>query len=282
MENLNSSQQEVLQQLLSLDLDKIVVEGQYKWGDEFQRVIVGMLLCDRFFTVQAEGLIKPTYFTNEVHQLTVRLLFDYWYKYKTLPSKIFLAEEISQRLKDKDSAVRLIYLGELNNIYDFYTRGGVGDLLPNLDSREAILDKITAFAKTMAMKGAFYQSFQEIRRNPESEEVWAKVDELYRNARAVDRKIDIGLNYFETLEERYARLSDVSQSEDFFSLGLPEINQSLQGGGLKRGEIGAVMGLPGTGKSLCLVLATIENLARGHKVLYITTEMDQDSGWHSF
>jgi hypothetical protein len=276
MENLNANQQEVLQQLLSLDLDKIAIEGQYRFGEDFQRVIVGMLLCDRFFTVQAEGLIKPDYFTNETHRLVVRLLFEYWYKYKTLPSRVFLTEELTQRLREKESAVCLIYLGELNNIYDFYTRGGVGDLVPGLDSREAILDKIVAFAKTQAIRGAFYQSFNEIKRNPESEEVWTKVDEYYRQARSVDRKIDIGLDYFQTLEERYARLAETGEHDEFFSLGFPEINNCLQGGGLKRGEIGAVMGLPGTGKSLCLVLASIENMLKGHKVLYITTEMDQD------
>ncbi len=268
--------EELIQKLLKLDPDKPDLEFTYKWGEEFQRIILGMLLCDRFFTLQAEGLIKPKYFTNEVHQLVCQLLMDYWVQYKNLPSKIFLAEEVRQRLREKDSAMQLIYLGELNSIYDFYSQGGVGDIVPGLDSREAILDKITAFAKAMATRTAFYHSLKEISRAPEAEETWAKVDELYKQARSVDRKTDMGLYYFEDLEARYERLAKVEEEEDVFTLGFGSINAALHGGGCKRGEIAAVMGLPGTGKSLCLVLASMDNLLRGHKVLYVTTEMDQD------
>ena len=41
------------------------------------------------------------------------------------------------------------------------------------------------------------------------------------------------------------------------------------------GQIASWIGLPGTGKSLALVKAAVENVKLGHKVLYITLEMDE-------
>jgi hypothetical protein len=44
---------------------------------------------------------------------------------------------------------------------------------------------------------------------------------------------------------------------------------------LFHGQIGAWIGLPGTGKSLALVKAAVANVLLGHKVLYLTMEMDE-------
>jgi hypothetical protein len=49
----------------------------------------------------------------------------------------------------------------------------------------------------------------------------------------------------------------------------------LTGGGLFAGQIAAWIGLPGTGKSLALVKSAVANVLLGHKVLYLTMEMDE-------
>lgn len=281
MDKLNDQDQAILNSLV--DPDKTGDEPKYPFDDDFLRVVLGTLLCNRYFIAQGASLIKPIYFRSEIHQVICRTLFTYYDQYKQQPSKIFLRELVDEYLKKRYSnqedtyrAIRLIYQTEINLVYDYYTKGGVGNMMPLCDSPEAILDKITSFAKTQAIKIAFAKSVDLIRRNPESDETFDKIDLLYKEARLVNRNIDLGLNYFETLEERYARTQDNVEKAETFCTGFRSIDNGLMGGGLVRGEMGAWMGASGTGKSLALTWASVCNVQKGKKVLYISTEMDPD------
>jgi hypothetical protein len=77
------------------------------------------------------------------------------------------------------------------------------------------------------------------------------------------------------IDEMFRRMDDVFVGKDRFTSGFPAIDNALTGGGLFAGQIASWIGLPGTGKSLALVKAAVENVLLGHKVLYITLEMDE-------
>ena len=109
---------------------------------------------------------------------------------------------------------------ELGLVYDYYTKGGVGNMMPMMDSPEAILDRITNFAKIQAIKSAFSRSVDLMRSNPEGDDTWDKIDQFYKEARLVNRQVDLGLNYFETLEERYARLAQDADNAESFTTGI--------------------------------------------------------------
>jgi len=256
------------EKLLQTFTDPDAVEkDQYSWDDEFQRQILGMLLCDRYFLVQSQGLIQYTYFADEVHKLICSILFRHFKQYKNPPTKIALRQEIIDQIGDKKKEVQLHYLSELNTVYEYY--------VPGIDSRDYLRDKITKFAKIRAIKNAFHSSLEVLKKAPESDESWVKVSSLVREALIIDRNFEIGCEYFQTYEERYAKMMEAAAAKDVFSLGFPTIDKNLLGGGLGRGEIGSFMGLSGTGKSLILVAATIANLNNGKKVLYVTTEMNE-------
>lgn len=270
----------VIANLVNVDAQ---AEVRYPWDDDFQRVLLGTMLSDRYFTFQSAGLIKPTYFKSEIHQAICRHLYKHFDEYKQLPSRIFIKQVISDHLKaryvnqpDACETMKTLYNKELSLVYDYFSRGGVGNMLPCLDSPDALLDKIAAFAKTQAMKQAFHRSLEIIRKNSEADETWVKVDEIINEARLVNRKFDEGLNYFATLEERYTRMQMEKENAEIFTTGFQTLDRSLQGGGLTHGEMGAWMGLPGQGKSLALTWAAVQNIARGKKVLYVSTEMDPD------
>jgi replicative DNA helicase len=281
MDKLNDQDQAILNSLV--DPDKTGVDPKYPFDEEFLRMVLGTLLCNRYFICQGVNLIKPMYFRSEIHQVICKTLFTYFEEYKQQPSKIFLRELIDEFLKkryqnqeDTFRAIRLIYQTEINLIYDYYIKGGNSSIMMMVDSPEAILDKITSFAKTQAIKIAFAKSVDLIRRNPEDDETFDKIDLLYKEARLVNRNIDLGLNYFETLEERYARIQENIEKAETFTSGFRAIDDGLMGGGLVRGEMGAWMGAAGTGKSLALTWASACNVEKGKKVLYISTEMDPD------
>jgi len=240
----------------------------YKWDEEIQREIIGLLLNDRFFTLQSSGLIKPGYFTNECHQAIARIVFAHFQKYNSIPNKTQLFSELKETIQNREPKYAVHYLGELNTIAEYY--------IPGIESRDYYLDKITNFAKGMSMKIAFGKSLEEWKKAPEREETWVKIETMLREAMSIDRNFDIGLDYFKSFEERYERRLKQKETGDMFVTGFPLIDEALSCGGLTRGEIGSVIGLPGTGKSIFLVNAAIANIHRGKKVLYVSLEIDQD------
>ena len=80
-------------------------------------------------------------------------------------------------MADTFEAVKLLYLGELTTVYEYFSRGGVADMVPGLDSTDAILDRILRFAKIQAIKIAFHQSLDLVRKNT-SDETFDKIDDF--------------------------------------------------------------------------------------------------------
>ena len=138
-----------------------------------------------------------------------------------------------------------------------------------------LIDKVTYFAKVQAIKMAFHTSLEKMQEAPEDEKTWAFVYEKMRQAMLIDRSYEPGLEYFMNIEEMFKRMDEVFVGKDRFTSGFPSIDNALTGGGMFAGQIASWIGLPGTGKSLALVKAAVENVKLGHKVLYITLEMDE-------
>jgi replicative DNA helicase len=256
------------------ELDRLTKEAEssekYKWDEEFQRTIVGLLLNDRWFATQCRDLILPSYFLDERHQIVCKVLFDHMESYNTIPTRVQVMQGVKDRVSHKSDNVILEYVAEAELIYKKF--------VPGLDSREYFLDKIVNFAKLMGLKTAFDQSLGLIKRDPESESTWTKIQDILKTALLVDRNFEEGLNYFDTFEERYARMQQEEQARERFTSGFEAIDDALLGGGCHRGEIYSWIGLSGSGKSLALVGAALKNVTQlGKKVLYISLEMGEDS-----
>jgi replicative DNA helicase len=242
---------------------------KYNWAEEFQKNIIALLLNDRWFAVQCRDLINPNYFVDEVHQLLCRNLFYHLEKYKILPQKSFVIQEIESAIKNKEPSIKQHYIAETISLYEKY--------VPNLESREYLLEKILNFAKLMSLKNAFDSSLQLMKKDPEEESTWAKIQSILKDALLVDRNFDAGLNYFETIEERFLRMKKEEEAQERFTSGFESIDRALLGNGPHRGEIYSWVGLSGTGKSLALVSAAWRNISQlGKKVLYISLEMSED------
>jgi replicative DNA helicase len=240
---------------------------KFGWDENFQSMIVGLLLTDKFFLVQSLDKIQPDYFTKEAHILIIRILFNYFEKYKDLPPSWFVKQEIKESLKEKKEEIKLYYEAEYDNIVDF--------MVPGIESRQALTDKITFFAKVQSLKITFHKCLEKMARDPESDKTWSYIYDQIRQTMTVDKNYDTGLEYFENIEEMFERMKRNIQTNEIFTSGFPSIDGSLTGGGLLRGNIGAWIGLPGSGKSLVMCKAAVENVRLGKKVLYITMEMDE-------
>lgn len=242
-------------------------KAKFTWDDTFQRQLLGILLTDSFMLIQAIDKVKPEYFSNESHVNICKILFKHFESRKAIPEKWILQEELRELTKTRDQSIQLFYLSELNSLYDYY--------VPGLDTREYLIDKITYFAKVQAIKIAFHQSLEKLQEAPEDERTWNFVYEQMRNAMLIDRNYEPGLEYFNNLDEIFARLQQVEEGKNRFTTGFAPIDEALTGGGMFAGQLGSWIGLPGTGKSLALVKAAVANVLLGHKVFYLTLEMDE-------
>ncbi len=253
-----------------VDPDEPMQANQFRWDEEFQRETLNLLMKDRFLLTQSIGLVEPGYFTNEVHKLVAKLLFDYFQKYKDLPRKTFLSVQLEDAIDGKKLDIKQLYRQEFHLVYDYYSATG--------GARDYVLDKIVKFAQRMAIKAAFGTCSRLIRDKPEDEETLDRVRTILKQAILVDRDTGLGLDYFnpKTIEERYAEMKRKKEQGDVFTSGFDPIDNHLSGGGLDRGEIGAWMGLSGVGKSLALLRAAIANMNKGYKVLYISLELAWD------
>lgn len=247
--------------------DPAVVKPKFAWDDTFQRKLLAMLLKDRYMLIQSVDKIKPDYFSNEAHVIICQILLQEFLTKASIPDEFIIANELKTVLKDRDKSVLLHYLAELHSLYKYY--------VPGLDSREYLIEKVTYFAKVQAVKIAFHTSLEKMQEAPEDEKTWSFVYEKMRQAMLVDRSYEPGLEYFMNIDEMFHRMDNVFEGKERFTSGFQSIDNALTGGGMFAGQIASWIGLPGTGKSLALVKAAVQNVLLGHKVLYLTLEMDE-------
>lgn len=248
------------------DPDSSNTSAQFNWDEEFQRTIICLLLMDRNFLLQSIDLIKPSYFTNKAHQKACEVVFAHFKKYKYAPTRIELVQELKDKFQDDKSA--LYYISEIKTLYEYFE--------PNIESREYLTDKVAFFAKIQALRQAFSKSLKEIDKAPESEETWAKIYDMLREAMNTDRNFDMGLEYFKTVKERYEEMNKQEANIEYFTTGYEDLDNQIKGGGYIRGEMLGVVAGSGVGKSICMACISAHNLKLGKNVLYISLELTQE------
>jgi replicative DNA helicase len=238
-------------------------EIKYSWDEEFQRHVISLLISDRQFVLQSLDLVKPNYFTNKAHQKACSVVFKFFKEHRILPAKTFLIQEIKDQLKGNKSLD--YYLAEVNVLYDYFQ--------PGLDAREYLQNKIIYFAKIQAIKSAFKESLQKIDKAPEHEDTWGEVYDIMRKSMETNENFDLGLDYFNTIVDRYNQMDEDVESKAKFVTGLEGIDKEISVGGYIKGEMISFVGGSGVGKSVMLCCLTATNVLRGKKGVYITLEL---------
>lgn len=236
---------------------------KYNWDEEFQRHIAALLIADRQFLLQSLDLVKPSYFTNKAHNKVVSIAAEFFKKYRILPRKDFIVQELKSQLKENKSLP--YYLGEVNLLFEYFQ--------PGMEARDYLQDKITYFAKIQTLKDAFHKSLEMIDKAPESEETWDKIYSKMREAMTVHQNFEVGVDYFQSIKDRYAKKEEDNAGDDRFILGLNGIDIEVAGGGYCRGEIISIVAGSGVGKSVMLANLAATNILRGKKVVYISLEL---------
>lgn len=262
-DNITPEQQAALDQLVDPDEPE---PQKYTEDKPIQQEILCMMIKDKYFMSQCFGLVKPDYFVDKAHVEICKIVTNFFEKNRRqrLPSRDHIVSEVKIQLAN--NPVIAYYLAELDAVLLSYE--------PGFAPRETLLEKITVFAKEQGIRCAISKVIDLIQKG--NEDRWVKIEDTLKAALLIGPNTDLGLDYFATVEERYERMMKEDAERERFSSGFKYIDEGLVGGGLSRGEIGAFMGMPGSGKSVALVKATVTNINKGKKVLYVSLEMDQD------
>jgi len=231
----------------------------YAFQESIQRGIVYLAKSDDNFLVQAMPMVKETYFEFPSHQKFWTVISDYYGSYKKLPSD----EQILEQIRELKSENELLSdfkeeLKEINSVDE-----------KSLENEEFYLDKVEEFAKEQCLKDAIITSIDLLKQKK-----FGKIEEQIRDALSVSRDVDLGIDYFGDVENRYARLNN-NTLDTQFRTPFETINQELEGG-LAPKELAMVVAPPGVGKSLFLANQAARSVMDGKDVLYISLEMSED------
>lgn len=231
---------------------------KYEFADSIQRGVIYLAKSDKDFLVQAMPMIKPEYFEYPSHQKFYSIIIDYYQRYGKLPADDFILEEV----KSLKSANELFsdYREELQAINSLDES--------SLSSEEYLLDLVEGFAKEQSIKEAIMSSVDLIQSKRFND-----IEPLIRDALSINRNLDLGIDYFSSLEDRW---NNIDTSADYkFRTIFESMNESLEGG-LAAKELAMVVAPPGVGKSLYLANQAVRAVIDGHDVLYISLEMSEE------
>ena len=127
-------------------------ETKFLWGPDFQRHVLSAILHDVVIMDQAATFVKSGYFTDEVHQLVYKIASEYWSNFRSLPDAWWITQEIDENTSRKTEQQQYHFRVEFNAVNHYYK--------PGVESRNAILAKLTDFARVQATKFAFLKHLE--------------------------------------------------------------------------------------------------------------------------
>jgi KaiC/GvpD/RAD55 family RecA-like ATPase len=269
MEELTKEQRQIFDTLRDPDAPQQV---QYDFDKSVQQDILSLMIYERSFMVQAMHLVRSEYFADKAHVLLCKILmswFDSHIKHVTGEDERWIQEKyIRDQLNEhlKENVAKSYYLAEFQTILECYVQG--------LTSRSYCLERVINFAKDQEIRLAISKTVDFVK--SKDKEKYNKIKVLWDKALIVGPQLNLGLNYFEEIEDRYKRMVEDRTGKDRFSSGFADIDEGIVGHGLSRGEIGGWEAMSGVGKTWMLCKGAIENVRHGHRVLFVTLEMNQD------
>ena len=231
----------------------------YELSDNIQRGIIYLAKSDVGFLTQAMPMVKGEYFEYPSHQKMYNIIVDYYVKYKKLPSDDFILEDV-KKVKTSNELFS-DYRDELTLINNLDEK--------SINNEDYILDLVEGFAKEQSLKDAIIRSAEMVKSKK-----YEEIEPIMRDAMTVSRNVDLGLDYFSEIEERWARLNTDSNSAEHRTI-FESLNEALEGG-LASKELAMVVAPPGVGKSLYLANQAVRSCLDGSNVLYISLEMAED------
>lgn len=204
-----------------------------------QKLLIEYLLSSSDTFAVCQNIVDPEYFDPEFRQ-SVTFMKQYYEEYSTTPSN----EQVE---------------AETNN--QFVTR----DVAPH--EIEYCSREVEKFCKRKAIEKAILASPQLIEDGD-----YGVVEQIIKDAVTISLNKSLGLNYFESVEERLEQMMNASPT---ISCGWSSVDELLFGG-LSRKELLLVSANSGGGKSIVLANIGFNYVQQGYNILYISLELSAE------
>lgn len=221
-----------------------------QYGHLFQTKAISLLITDKEFLQQVSDIIYPEYFDSDANKWVVEQTIKYYTEYRTTPTMEVFKVELD---KIKNEVISVAVKEQLKGIYKATKSKDLKYV------GEVFLD----FCKNQNLKGALLQSVDLLEMG-----AYDDIRNIIDKSLKAGVEKSIGHEYIEELEERYRELSRSVMETPWDSVS------KLLGGGLGKGDLGLIVGGPGTGKSWGLVALGAHCVTLGYTVLHYTLELD--------
>jgi replicative DNA helicase len=235
----------------------------YEFDDEFQLELTALICRDGEFNAKVEGLVDPSYLTDHLNGILVRLARDYFDKYRFPPStKIWttlIREGIDKKILRKDDSGELV--ARLKEC-----------LQSPLTDAAFITEHVAEFARRQALEAAILEAVELIDKNK-----FDKVEGLIKTA------MNVGVNeetnrydFWENVESRAHYRQEVLAGRikpDGITTGFKEFDDELYNRGWGRRELSVLMAPAKGGKSMALIGFGLAAVLAGYNVAYVTLEV---------
>lgn len=235
----------------------------YEFDEDFQTKLTALLMRDTEFNSKVEGLIDPAYFTDTTNGILVRIVQDYYNRYRFVPNLKILSTLIKDGLDKK-----LIRKDDLEDIRDRIKEVYADDL----SDQEFIAENVAKFARRQAMEAAIFKAADLIDKGK-----FDNVEDVIKEA--MNRGLNEDTNrydYWENNESRAEYRAEVLAGRikpDGITTGHKEIDDLLYHKGWGRKELTVLMGPAKSGKSMSLIGFGANAAKAGYNVIYVTLEV---------
>jgi len=211
---------------------------KFEYGPEFQENMLSIMLDDISFAMKCISYIDPSHLHSDTHKWLFSLIQKSLSERNTVPSFV----EVEDNLKTEDRSKRRLYTKFAKKIFD-----------APIKSKDYIKEKLTQFAKKTAFVKLFAES-QVLYNLGKTEESYEYVMESINKIYSVSFESDqvVTTESFESLRQEI--VAQKSISIDRIPTGIDSLDLIL-GGGLSKfnGELGIILGLPKSAKSIGLI-----------------------------
>lgn len=238
----------------------------YDFGEEFQTLILGYLFRDVSFNVHTDGLIKPQYFTTEVHAALAALGTEYFTTYKNVPSRASMNVLLKEAFDKKRLKVEL--KAEVLTVVK-------AAFEEELKDEEYVSKQVVKFAKKQELTHAILKCADLIDKND-----FDPVEEIITKATLVGQNEDAEQYDFwqeadNRMKLRQAIISGLVGPTGI-TTGFKEVDEALYHKGWGRKELTVLMGPAKSGKSMALVTFGMKAALAGYNVLYVSLEVNKN------
>ena len=240
-------------------------EETFNFGEEFQTLILGYLFRNAAFNNRCEGLVKPEYFTTEVHASLAKVALEYFETHKGVPTRATM----NVLLKEAFDKKRL--KAELKSEIIQVVKEAFAEDLTDL---EFVSEKVTKFARKQALTQAILKAAEKIEKDD-----YEGVEELVAKAQLVGQKDDEEqTDFWKEADRRLKHRQDIISGlvkPEGITTGFKEMDEVMFHKGWGRKELSLLMGPAKSGKSMALVTFGVKAALAGYNVLYVSLEVSR-------